>query len=135
MHIIKNCGSCGKKIRFPIDRGRIQVFCRCGFSFEADPDDPELYNNARFDLMAGEKTRKKKPHQKGRHFDIQQFTDELINRFLQIKYKVQNFPVLTARDQRKMAAAAVLIILLLSLLIYLAIELSGPTPRPGKIVL
>ena len=51
MYLIKSCPSCGKRIRFPIDRGRIRVTCECGSTFLADPDDPSLYNDAAFDLQ------------------------------------------------------------------------------------
>ena len=56
MHIIKPCPHCGIKLRFPIDSGVVKVRCRCGYSFLADPDDPQLYADATFDLSL-----KKKP--------------------------------------------------------------------------
>ena len=50
MHIIKPCPVCGKKLRFPIEKGKIQVKCLCGYQFIADPDNPELYQHSTFDL-------------------------------------------------------------------------------------
>ena len=60
MYFIKNCPYCTKALRFPIDRGKILVRCGCGHSFVADPDDPLLYRDGRFDLGA-ERAEKRKP--------------------------------------------------------------------------
>jgi hypothetical protein len=53
MYFIHTCPSCGKKLRFPIDRGSIRVKCPCGYSFLANPDDPAMYRGGAFDLSAG----------------------------------------------------------------------------------
>lgn len=52
MYLIKQCPECGKPLRFPIDKGVIKVKCICGNSFFADPDKPDLYKNAQFDLSS-----------------------------------------------------------------------------------
>lgn len=53
MYLVKVCRVCGKKIRFPLDRGTIRVSCDCGYSFLADPDDRALYIDATIDLTPG----------------------------------------------------------------------------------
>jgi hypothetical protein len=37
LFLVKECPSCGRGLRFPIDRGRIRVRCVCGHQFIADP--------------------------------------------------------------------------------------------------
>jgi hypothetical protein len=98
MHLIKPCPVCGTRVRFPIDRGVVQVTCRCGYTFRADPDDPALYRNGRFDLKE-----KKKPSSFKRSIpDIQGLQDlpgRIVNFFLNLKYDTQNLPLLTDRDR------------------------------------
>lgn len=104
MFIIKSCPSCSRKLRFPIDRGKIKISCTCGFSFTADPDDPELYTDAEFDLKekSGEKTSKKTGdrHIKGM----------LIRRILQYKYDLQNFPLLPVKEKIRIAGETLLVL-------------------------
>ena len=122
MHLIKPCPSCGKKLRFPITEGEIKVTCRCGSSFVADPDDQSLYCNAEFDLRPA--PGRKPPKNTLRHFTerikgitIKEITTKLINRMLDIKYKIQNFRHLPVKEQRKIFLILMITAALLSLLI------------------
>ncbi|MCU0846336.1 MAG: hypothetical protein MUD12_00430 [Spirochaetes bacterium] len=42
-------------LRFPIDKGKLRIKCRCGASFTADPDDPSLYRDSEFDIKPEKK--------------------------------------------------------------------------------
>ncbi len=135
MYLIKSCISCGEKIRFPIDKGKIKVTCKCGSSFFADPDDPALYRGASFDLKEKSGRRKMSPSMKGYQFSIKEIVDILISRFLSVKYKLQNFPILPAREQRNITLIALAIVILLAFIIYVIIQLTTSDKQPGMIVL
>ncbi len=137
MFLIKECPSCSRRVRFPIDKGKIRVRCTCGYDFIADPDEPALYKNARFDLRHDEKN---KPglyqHLRKRleRVDIGKTPETLITGLLSIKYKLQNFRLLPAAEQRRITVIAVIIILALVLLGYLLFGGSA-VPEDGSIFL
>jgi len=49
MKYIRDCPSCGKKLRFPLDQGKIRIKCLCGYNEIVDPDDIYLYEKGTFD--------------------------------------------------------------------------------------
>jgi hypothetical protein len=107
MRLIKDCPDCGKKLRFPIDRGTIKVKCPCGFSFTVDPDNTEIYKSAKFDF---DKKAKKKP---GRFFTNPR--EKIIRGILQYRYNLQNIRLLTGKSRRDtiLITAAIIIALIL----------------------
>lgn len=119
MFLVKECPSCGRGLRFPIDRGKIRVRCVCGHQFIADPDDTALYRNARFDL-------KHKPAASGRRrlglaerlksIDPAKIWEASVRGLLSVKYTLQNFRLLPAARQRRIVLIAVIVILALALL-------------------
>ncbi len=116
MHLIKRCPSCNKKLRFPIDKGKLQVRCSCGYKFIVDPDNPDLYRDAKFDLASEKKTHPqiKKSLQNFR----QRILPGFIKRLIDYKYKLQNFRLLPVTEQRKIIAVLIIILLLIMLLLY-----------------
>ncbi len=119
MFLIRECPSCGRRVRFPIDRGKLRVRCTCGHHFIADPDDPGLYKNARFDLQHDDK---KKTAVFGRllgHLgtaNLKRIRVAIITRLLSLKYKLQNFKLLPAAEQRRIAVTIIIILLALAIL-------------------
>lgn len=108
MYLIKKCPSCNKKIRFPIDKGKIQVKCSCGYSFTADPDNPELYNNASFDIYH--------KSEKGRIFKPG-IISRSVNRIINLRYKLQNFKLLPSAEQNRIITIIGIIVIILSIVI------------------
>ncbi len=121
MYLVKGCHVCGRKLRFPIDRGKIRVSCPCGYSFAADPDDPALYEGARFDIHPDKGARPRKFDSIGRSVSrfIGEFPATAIRFMLRIKYKVQNFRILPSSEQRKMIILAAILVLLVGVLVFL----------------
>jgi hypothetical protein len=122
MHLVKKCPSCSRKLRFPIDRGRIRVNCACGESFIADPDDTSLYRGATFDLEPGEK----RPPGTGfaELFDRAKkrgrvIMERLIRSAYEARYRTQNFSLLPSAEQKKIVIALVLLGIALFALGYL----------------
>lgn len=119
MFLIKSCPSCGKGLRFPIDKGKIRVRCACGHDFIADPDNPALYTDARFDVRhdtgkrGGTFRRFRKLFER---LDIGTTRTEIITGLFSIKYKLQNFRLLPGAEQRRIAFIVVIIILALALI-------------------
>lgn len=122
MFLTKACPSCGTGLRFPIDKGKIRVRCACGHDFIADPDNPGLYTDARFDVRH-EKTGKRTTSRRFRDFfgrvDIGKTRGAIITGLLAVKYKLQNFRLLPAAEQRRITAIVAIILLALVLLGYL----------------
>lgn len=136
MHLVKKCPSCARKLRFPIDRGRIRVNCSCGNSFIADPDDTSLYDGATFDLEPGER----KP--RGTGFDefigrSKQKGKVLLQRAIksayEARYRIQNFSLLPSAEQRKIVIALVMVFLALFALGYL-ICTPGAGPAGDRVI-
>lgn len=123
MHLIRTCARCGKRIRFPIDRGVIRVTCPCGESFTADPDDTRLYENADFDLSQGRKGNH--PAGKGNpagFFDRQTFEkyrELLIRRLFDAKYKLQNFRLLPWSEQQRILLRVLVVLVVFLVFVYL----------------
>ncbi len=138
MNLVKNCPACGRKLRFPIDRGKIRVRCVCGESFIADPDDTTLYKNASFDLA-----RENRPgaglsgifRKKISFKALSLLRDRLIERAYRIRYTLQNFPLLSARSQRRIVFAGIAAGIAAAALIYLAyLMFSRRIPPEGVII-
>lgn len=117
MKYIKDCPDCGKKIRFPLDKGRIRVFCSCGYTTIIDPDDTTLYVDGNFDLMPDKKT-------SGTIVGlVPSFFKKLtwknfINSLLEIKYKIQNIRYLPNRERNWLLAVIILVMLAISVAVY-----------------
>ncbi len=138
MHLIKNCDACGSRLRFPIDKGKIRVRCRCGESFIADPDDPALYRNASFDLSnknpVGSSFRER-AFQRLRSVRSGKIIPALIKGILHVKYTLQNFSVLPGATQKRIVVILILILLLIVLVVYLLVTLTPKSiPREGIII-
>ena len=120
MKYIKQCPDCGKKIRFPLDRGRIRVFCSCGYNTIIDPDDTTLYESGSFDL-------KSENSQSSIVGSINSLLSGLfknlswkkfINNILEVKYRIQNIRHLPDSERNKIITAVVLVILLIISAVY-----------------
>ncbi|MBP7734751.1 MAG: hypothetical protein KA369_02135 [Spirochaetes bacterium] len=104
MYLIKTCPTCKTRLRFPIDKGTIKVKCNCGYSFVANPDNTDIYKDASFDLSHTTGTLKKMTPLKSALDSIRfdQIIPSLINKFLDIKYKLQNFRLLPYAEKKKL---------------------------------
>ncbi|HNW27597.1 MAG TPA: hypothetical protein PKN50_03890 [Spirochaetota bacterium] len=111
MYLIKTCPTCKTRLRFPIDKGTIKVTCNCGYSFIANPDNTDIYKDASFDLSHTTGTLKKMTPLRNAINSVQfdQIIPSLINKFLDLKYKIQNFRLLPDAEKKK-----ILVVLLLS---------------------
>ncbi len=119
MYLIKTCSSCNRKLRFPIDKGKIQIKCTCGNQFIANPDDSELYKDSRFDLSQN--------NNKKKVFDVRQIIDsaivegvfnKIVSRLFDLKYKLQNFNLLPITDKIRLIFIILLVISFLAVLFY-----------------
>jgi len=124
MYLIKACPSCKMKLRFPIDKGTIRVKCGCGYSFIANPDDPSLYEKARFDLSVTKFGLKKLSACKGAiaHSWLKQIIPSIMTSILNFKYRIQNFRLLPDAEKIKLLASIAAIaafITIIALVIYL----------------
>lgn len=126
MHIIKPCPACGIKLRFPIDSGKIKVQCRCGYSFLANPDDPELYTDATFDVAL-----KKKPKTRLSYTNI---IKTIIEKLYAYWYTLGNFKLLPTKDKIKVIAIALVFILLILLIIYYMFFWHSQPPENGIVI-
>lgn len=117
MKYIKNCPECGKQLRFPLDRGRIRIHCRCGYSSIVDPDDTTLYSDGKFDLSDDGGSRKKTSRS---ILSLKSKLDKkrIINGILEIKYKIQNLRYMPDRERNRFLAAVIVILLLLITAVY-----------------
>ncbi len=123
MYLIKLCPSCNRKLRFPIDKGKIQIKCSCGNQFIADPDDPELFIGSQFDLSSGNqrglKTKIADLQKKMDTVSIKSFYKSIIISLLDFKYKLQNFKLLPTSQQIKIIFILFIVILTIASVIYL----------------
>jgi hypothetical protein len=110
MYLIKACPDCKTRLRFPIDKGTIKVRCNCGYSFIANPDNTDIYKDASFDLSHTKGTLKKMTPLRNAINEMQfdQIIPALINKFLTIKYKIQNFRLLPGAEKKKIMLILVL---------------------------
>ncbi len=120
MFFILPCSTCGKKLRFPLDRGKIRVTCTCGASFIADPDDPALYKRGSFDVSGIE--RKTSIYHKMRSsltgMSMRDMREAFIKRAIDYRYRLQNFRLLPAAEQKKILIRLLLIVMVISLLLF-----------------
>lgn len=141
MHFVRTCPSCNQKLRFPIDKGKIRVTCRCGYSFIADPDDPALYKQGYFDLSTQPgKTSRLLPRLRAALASVRlrDLGPRAINTTLGIFYKLQNFRLLPAREQRRILFVVALAILAIIAIVLLIRFLGAPSPAatpPGGVVI
>ena len=104
-------------LRFPIDKGNIKVKCICGYSFNASPDEPELYKDARFDLSTGKK--RGKGASPILDYSFKALFSRLINKILYLKYNIQNFKLLPTLEQRKILLIVIIIALIFIFILYI----------------
>ncbi|HOT43258.1 MAG TPA: hypothetical protein PLM53_01030 [Spirochaetota bacterium] len=110
MYLIKTCPTCKTRLRFPIDKGTIKVKCNCGYSFIANPDNTDIYKDASFDLSHTTGSLKKMTPLRSAISRIQfdQIIPNLINTFLDLKYKIQNFRLLPDAEKKKIMVVLLL---------------------------
>jgi hypothetical protein len=120
MYYIKPCPECGKKLRFPLDKGKLQVKCECGNSFTADPDDTSLYKNGSFDL--NDKSRPAWMN-KIENLDYKELSTKIISNLLNYKYSLQNFMLLTWKDRGIIVLKTIFALLVVMALIFLILLL------------
>jgi len=106
MKYIRECPDCGKKIRFPLDKGRIRIHCSCGYTAIIDPDDTALYETGSFDLKPDNTKRKNRLTDMLSGFFIGLDRKRIINSLLDLKYKIQNFRYMPDRERYRFIAAA-----------------------------
>jgi hypothetical protein len=111
MYLIKTCPDCKTKIRFPIDKGTIRVKCACGYNFIADPDGTDIYKDASFDLSHSSCGLKKMSPLKNaiNNIKINQVIPSVINRVLDVKYKLLNFRLLPDAEKKKIILSLLLV--------------------------
>jgi hypothetical protein len=81
-------------LRFPLDKGVINVKCSCGHSFIADPDDTELYKDGKFDLTAP-------PSKNKKLINWNNLCISFMESFYANKYLLQNYKYLAGAEKRK----------------------------------
>ncbi len=135
MHLVKKCPSCSRKLRFPIDRGKIRVSCSCGANFVADPDDTSLYDGATFDLGTDAKSHKDRARAplEGLKKRGGAFLDGAIRAAYNMRYRLQNFRILPAAEQKKILMALLLIAAVLLIAGYLLCAPGRVSPGDGVI--
>ncbi len=133
MNLIKKCPSCGKKIRFPLDKGKIKVKCTCGYSFVADPDDTRIYKNGEFDLKNKISSRQGLFSWIGKLFNSssreKMSWNHIINSILNAKYKLQNFRFLPTSEQKKILTIILVVIIIL---IAVILVITSILKKPGE---
>ncbi len=124
MYLIKQCPSCSRTLRFPIDKGKIRVKCLCGESFIANPDDSALYAGAKFDL---------ENKKKNKYFSFALFfkkaLDVSIRKIYDFFYRVQNLPLLTGKERYKTIVVLIAIGAILIAAVYLICSGKTVTPK------
>ena len=113
MYYIKDCSSCNTKLRFPLDMGVINVKCSCGHSFTADPNNPELYKDGKFDLMGS-------PPKNRRRINWNSLRIKIIEIYYANKYLLQNYKYL-AKDEKRKASIVLFLCISSSVLIFVGI--------------
>ena len=136
MFFILPCQSCGKKLRFPLDRGKIRVTCTCGSSFIADPDDTSLYKRGSFDV--GSQKQKISLYQRIRqaagNLSGRDISEQVIKKLVDFKYRLQNFRLLPAAEQKKLLVRLLLVVMVVTLLLFFYIA-AGRSSSPGSNVI
>ncbi|HPS56675.1 MAG TPA: hypothetical protein PK514_01090 [Spirochaetota bacterium] len=120
MKYIKDCPSCGRKIRFPLDKGRIKIFCTCGYNTVIDPDDTTLYKTGNFDLKPeNKKSGPAENFSKSITNLLNKFTwNNFVNILLKVKYKLQNIRYLPDRERNRIVAVMLFVILAVAATVY-----------------
>lgn len=126
MHIIKPCPKCGIKLRFPIDSGVVKVRCRCGYSFLANPNDPQLYVGATFDLSLKRKPKK--------DLSPKRIIKTIIETMYLYWYTLGNFKLLPTKDKLKVIAITVAVIILFLIIVYYIFFWHSQPPKSGIII-
>jgi LSD1 subclass zinc finger protein len=132
MYLIKNCPSCQRPLRFPIDRGTIKVRCKCGYDFTADPDDSRLYDNARFDVAYRKNTKKNAKREKDFSTIYTDTKRKVITSILNAKYTIQNFKLLPAKQQQRVVLAGLIILAIIILAGFFICSYPAYTPMPPQ---
>lgn len=135
MYYIKTCPSCGSKIRFPLNKGKIRVNCQCGHSFIADPDDKSLYKNGSFDLSENPGKAKSSNSFFNRLASLKKtpVKESIIKNLYDAKYTMQNFKLLPTDVQKKIILKIIIISVLLAALIILLSIFITPRVTPDMI--
>lgn len=133
MYLIKTCPACKTKLRFPIDKGTIRVKCSCGYSFIADPDSTDIYDNASFDLSRSSCDLKKMSPLRSaiNNIKFDQFIPFMITRFLNIKYKILNFRLLPDAEKKKFILAILFAFAGIAVIV-ITMYLLARTPGPDE---
>ena len=113
MFYIKNCAFCNTKLRFPLDKGVINVKCSCGHSFIADPDDTALYKDGKFDLAGSSAENKKR-------INWNNLRISFMKSFYANKYLLQNYKYL-AGDEKRKASIILFLCIAISLITFVGI--------------
>jgi hypothetical protein len=132
MFLVKECPACGRKLRFPIERGKLMVRCACGHRFLADPDAPSLYEGAHFDLSVDGRG---KPSIRERMAGMRvpgpsEIAERAIKKLYGLKYTLQNFRLLPASKQRTIIITAVSAALALAAIILYVLYRAHAPARP-----
>jgi hypothetical protein len=137
MYLIKTCPTCKTRLRFPIDKGTIKVKCNCGYSFIANPDDTGIYKDASFDLSHTKGTLKKMTPLRSAidQMRFDQIIPALINKFLDVRYKIQNFRLLPDAEKKKIMLVLVLSFAGVISVIITIYYLTHLSDSPGKIII
>jgi len=102
-------------LRFPLDKGIITVKCSCGHSFAADPNNPELYKDGKFDLIG--------PSSKDRKgINWNDLRINFVKSFYTNKYLLQNYRYL-AKDEKRKATILLTLFIIVSFIIFAGIFL------------
>jgi len=137
MYYIRPCPSCGQKVRFPIDKGKIKVTCSCGHSFIADPDDPSLFREGIFDLGGGNKKKRTSMQSifaRVRIPDLQAIKSRVISSLYDFRYSVQNFRLLPDVEKKRLIMKILLFIIVIIFLVYMFLYCSAPASVDGNVI-
>lgn len=117
MKYITECPGCGKSLRFPLDKGKIKIRCRCGYEAVIDPDDTTLYKKGRFDLKSEDaaKNKRKEPAKKA---GSSLSKDKIIRKLYDLKYSVQNIRHMPDRERYRLLLLIILPLVLLAFILY-----------------
>lgn len=114
MKFITQCPRCGSGLRFPLDRGKIRIKCRCGYEDIIDPDDTSLYGKGRFDLKPEESGDKAHSQIKENPFS----RETIIRKLYDLSYAVQNFRYMPDREKYRLLATILLPVALIIIILY-----------------
>ena len=110
MYIVKACPVCSKKLRFPIDKGIINVKCLCGHSFVIDPDDTSVYKDASFDIGIDNIGREARKANEETGFSFAEIKESFIRSLFQYKYDLQNIFVMSRKKRIKVICRTCLVL-------------------------